>query len=67
VGFTTAHYSLQPDKTLRVVNRCRRPDGRFEEAVGAGRQMKGPRSATLDDAADLVSAGRITSQSRRES
>jgi apolipoprotein D and lipocalin family protein len=47
VGFTTAHYSLQPDKTLRVVNRCRRPDGRFEEAVGAGRQLGGPRSPTL--------------------
>jgi apolipoprotein D and lipocalin family protein len=47
VGFTTAHYSLQRDKTLRVVNRCRRPDGRFEEVVGAGRQLGGPRSPTL--------------------
>jgi apolipoprotein D and lipocalin family protein len=47
VGFTTAHYSLQPDKTLRVVNRCRRADGRFEEVVGAGRQLGGPRSPTL--------------------
>ena len=38
-GYTTAHYSLQPDRTLQVVNRCRRADGRYVEAVGAARQL----------------------------
>jgi apolipoprotein D and lipocalin family protein len=38
-GFTTAHYSLQPDRTIQVINRCRRADGRYEEAVGTARQL----------------------------
>jgi apolipoprotein D and lipocalin family protein len=38
-GYTTAHYSLLPDRTLQVINRCRRADGRFEEAVGTARQL----------------------------
>ena len=46
-GYTTAHYSLQPDRTLQVVNRCRRADGRYVEAVGAARQLGGPTSPTL--------------------
>jgi apolipoprotein D and lipocalin family protein len=37
-GYTTAHYSLLPDRSLQVVNRCRRADGRFVEAVGVARQ-----------------------------
>ena len=38
-GYTTAHYSLQPDRSIQVVNRCRRADGRYEEAVGTARQL----------------------------
>lgn len=46
-GFTTAHYNLQPDGSVRVVNRCRNPDGRFEQVVGSARQLGGADSATL--------------------
>ncbi|ALK99349.2 MULTISPECIES: lipocalin family protein [unclassified Massilia] len=38
-GFTTAHYSLQRDGNIQVINRCRRADGRFDEAVGSARQL----------------------------
>ena len=38
-GFTTAHYSLQPDRTIQVINRCRRADGGYDEAVGTARQL----------------------------
>jgi apolipoprotein D and lipocalin family protein len=38
-GFTTAHYSLQPDRSIQVINRCRRADGRYDEAVGSARQL----------------------------
>lgn len=38
-GFTTAHYSLERDGGIQVINRCRRADGRFEEAVGSARQV----------------------------
>jgi apolipoprotein D and lipocalin family protein len=38
-GFTTAHYSLQPDRSIQVINRCRRADGRYDEAVGTARQL----------------------------
>jgi len=47
-GFTTAHYSQQPDGTLRVVNRCRNPEGRFEQVVGTGRQVGAADAATLE-------------------
>jgi len=40
-GFTTAHYKLQPDHGLQVINRCRRADGSIDEAVGTARQ-RGP-------------------------
>jgi apolipoprotein D and lipocalin family protein len=46
-GYTTAHYSLQPDKTVQVINRCRRADGAIEEAVGTARQPGGPTSPIL--------------------
>lgn len=46
-GNTTAHYSLQPDKTVQVINRCRRADGTIDEAVGTARQLGGPTSPTL--------------------
>jgi apolipoprotein D and lipocalin family protein len=46
-GFTTAHYSLQPDKTVQVINRCRRADGAIDEAVGSARQQGGADSPTL--------------------
>jgi apolipoprotein D and lipocalin family protein len=36
---TTAHYSLQPDGGIQVINRCRRADGRIDEAVGSARQI----------------------------
>jgi apolipoprotein D and lipocalin family protein len=38
-GYTTAHYSLQPDRSIQVINRCRRADGRYDEAVGSARQL----------------------------
>jgi apolipoprotein D and lipocalin family protein len=46
-GDTTAHYSLQPDGTVQVINRCRRADGTVIDAVGTARQLGGPTSATL--------------------
>lgn len=38
VSDTSATYSLQPDKTVQVLNRCRRADGRLDTAVGSARQ-----------------------------
>ena len=46
-GFTTASYRLQPDKTVEVVNRCRRADGRFEDVTGTARQVGAPDSPVL--------------------
>lgn len=45
VGDTTAEYSLQPEGSLQVVNRCRMENGQFEEAIGAARQV-GERSSS---------------------
>lgn len=36
---TSATYSLQPDATLQVVNRCRRASGEMDEALGIARQI----------------------------
>lgn len=36
---TTASYSLQPDGTVQVRNRCRRADGRMDEALGVARRI----------------------------
>jgi apolipoprotein D and lipocalin family protein len=47
-GDTTAHYSLQPDGSLQVINRCRRADGRIEQAVGSARQLGASDSPKLE-------------------
>ncbi len=39
VAETSATYSLQPDGTVQVRNRCRRADGRMDEALGVARRM----------------------------
>ncbi|MDP5239741.1 lipocalin family protein [Uliginosibacterium sp. 31-16] len=36
---TRADYSLKPDGTLQVLNRCRQIDGEITEALGAARQI----------------------------
>ena len=46
-GYTTAHYTLEPDKTVQVINRCRRADGTQDEAVATARQVGGPTAPTL--------------------
>jgi len=45
VGETSATYSLQPDGTVQVRNRCRREDGRMDEALGVARRVGGEQSA----------------------
>lgn len=45
VGETSAVYSLQPDGTVQVRNRCRREDGRMDEALGVARRVGGEQSA----------------------
>ena len=47
VADTTAHYSLNADGTVAVVNRCRKADGSFNEAHGVAR-MVGGRTSTLE-------------------
>ena len=47
-GYTTAHYSLLPDRSLQVINRCRRADGRVDEAVGSARQLGAADSPKLE-------------------
>lgn len=47
VADTTAHYSLDADGTIAVVNRCRKADGSFNEAHGVARKVDG-RSSTLE-------------------
>lgn len=44
---TSATYSLQPDRTVQVLNRCRRADGRLDTAVGSARQSGATDSPTL--------------------
>jgi len=46
-GFTSATYRLLPDKTVGVLNRCRRADGTIDAAAGSARQLGGPDSARL--------------------
>lgn len=36
---TQADYSLKPDGSLQVLNRCRQADGQITEALGAARQI----------------------------
>lgn len=44
VADTSATYSLQPDGTVQVRNRCRRADGRMDEALGVARRVGGDTS-----------------------
>jgi apolipoprotein D and lipocalin family protein len=46
-GFTTASYTALPDGRVRVENRCRRPDGATDVAVGVARQVGGADSPRL--------------------
>jgi len=46
-GFTSAGYTLQPDRTVQVINRCRKADGQLDTAVGSARQVGGPDSSVL--------------------
>ena len=46
-GFTSAGYTLEPDQTVRVVNRCRRADGTPDMAVGSARQVGAATSPIL--------------------
>ena len=41
-GPVTAHYTLLPDGTVQVHNRCTREDGRTEEAMGIAQPMRVP-------------------------
>lgn len=44
VADTSATYSLLPDGTVQVLNRCRRADGRMDEALGVARRVGGETS-----------------------
>jgi apolipoprotein D and lipocalin family protein len=46
-GDTMAQYTLLPDQSIEVRNRCRRVDGSVDEAVGAARLNGGPGSPKL--------------------
>ena len=46
-GAATADYSLLPTGHVQVVNRCPRPDGTVDEAVGEARRVGPEGSATL--------------------
>ena len=46
IADTTAHYTVNPDGTVGVVNRCRTKDGSFNEARGVARVVDG-RTSTL--------------------
>jgi apolipoprotein D and lipocalin family protein len=46
-GPAVATYSLQPEGTVRVVNRCPQADGTVDEAIGEARRIGPPGSALL--------------------
>jgi apolipoprotein D and lipocalin family protein len=46
-GASTATYSLLPEGTVRVVNRCPQADGKVDEAIGEARRIGTPGSAQL--------------------
>lgn len=46
-GPSTASYSLQPEGTVRVVNRCPQADGKVDEVIGEARRIGPTGSATL--------------------
>jgi apolipoprotein D and lipocalin family protein len=39
VAETLAQYSLQPEGTVKVTNRCKKADGSIDEAIGEARQI----------------------------
>jgi len=48
VGATRAAYSLKPDGSVQVINRCRTQSGETTEAVGEARQVGPASSAQLE-------------------
>lgn len=46
-GDVTAEYSSEADGSIRVVNRCRTTDGRFDEAIGTATVVPGSGNARL--------------------
>lgn len=48
VGATRAEYSLKPDGSVQVINRCRTQSGETIEAVGAARQVGSASSPQLE-------------------
>jgi apolipoprotein D and lipocalin family protein len=47
VAGTRAQYSLQPEGTVQVVNRCRKENGEMDQAIGEARQIGAATSARL--------------------
>lgn len=47
VSDTSAEYQALEDRQVRVINRCRKADGKMDEAIGLARQVDGPTSAKL--------------------
>jgi apolipoprotein D and lipocalin family protein len=47
VANTSAQYSLLPNGTVQVVNRCRKENGEFDQAIGEARQIGAATSPKL--------------------
>lgn len=47
VSDTSAEYQALDGQQVRVINRCRKADGKMDEAIGLARQVGGPTSAKL--------------------
>ncbi len=47
VSDTSADYSVQPDGTVKVINRCKMADGNWAEAIGQAVQSGAPDSPKL--------------------
>ena len=47
VADTSAQYSLQPNGTVQVVNRCRKENGEMDQAIGEARQIGAATSPRL--------------------
>jgi apolipoprotein D and lipocalin family protein len=45
---TSAEYSLEPQGTVQVINRCRMDGGEWNEAIGKARQIGGGNSPKLE-------------------
>lgn len=48
VADTRAEYTLQPDGSVQVINRCRQGSGEMKESVGSARQIGGAASSKLE-------------------